>query len=256
MEKCRGGVYNVAVVLRDRVMTEPTALSAASTLETAAASVQENVKTWFKPTTAQDEVFRLINTADILALIGEAGTGKTSAAIRAAISLLKANRAEEIVLCRAAVTFGEDIGFLPGDMRDKLSPFIAPVGDALKYLQNKNETKKVLKEAIVIPVGHLQGRTIQDAVAIVDEAQNLRWEQLEMVVTRLGRNGKIILCGDPTQPAIRDSGYVPFCEHVIRKLSFARIINFPAEEAVRHYKTKELLAAIQQGRIDRKKADG
>lgn len=160
----------------------------------------------------------------------------------------KQNRVEEIVLCRAAVTFGERIGFLPGDIREKLDPFVAPVGDALKCLANKAESKRILKEAIVIPVGYLQGRTIQDAVAIVDEAQNLTWEQLEMVVTRLGRKGKIILCGDPTQPAIPDSGYVPFCKHVISKLSFAKVIEFPAELAVRHYKTAELLAAIRKGR--------
>ena len=136
----------------------------------------------------------------VLAL-GPAGTGKTYIAIAKAVEALRAGKIGRIVLCRPAVDAGENIGFLPGDMEEKLAPYLRPLYDALQDRMSAKQVKAMIAEGQIeiASVGFMRGRTLNNAFIVVDEAQNCTYVQLKMILTRLGWNSKMVVTGDPAQ---------------------------------------------------------
>ena len=136
----------------------------------------------------------------VLAL-GPAGTGKTYIAIAKAVEALESGKVGRIVLSRPAVEAGESLGFLPGDMEDKLAPYLRPLYDALQDRMSPKKLKALMAEGLIeiAPVGYMRGRTLNNAFVVVDEAQNLTYQQIKMVLTRLGWHSTMIVTGDPNQ---------------------------------------------------------
>ena len=150
---------------------------------------------------------------EIIISVGPAGTGKTFLAVAYAISLLEKHEIEKIVLCRPAVEAGESLGFLPGDLRDKIDPYLAPLYDALNDLLPKNKVQTLINNKIIeiIPLAYMRGRTINNAAMILDEAQNASPIQMKMFLTRLGIESKAVITGDISQidlPKKTNSGLV------------------------------------------------
>ena len=150
---------------------------------------------------------------EIVISVGPAGTGKTFLAVAYAISLLEKHEIEKIVLCRPAVEAGENLGFLPGDLRDKIDPYLAPLYDALNDLLPKNKVQTLINNKIIeiIPLAYMRGRTINRAAMILDEAQNASPIQMKMFLTRLGIESKAVITGDISQidlPKKTNSGLV------------------------------------------------
>ena len=133
--------------------------------------------------------------------VGPAGTGKTYLAISAAVEALEAGRVDRIVLSRPAIEAGETIGFLPGDMHEKMAPFLRPLYDALNDRLGSNRLKQMLADGAIeiAPIGYMRGRTLNNAFVVIDEAQNCTYNQIKMLLTRLGWHSTMVLTGDPDQ---------------------------------------------------------
>ena len=140
-----------------------------------------------------------IDRSNLVLALGPAGTGKTYLAIAKAVEALRAGKVGRIVLCRPAVDAGENIGFLPGDMEEKLAPYLRPLYDALQDRMSAKQVKAMIAEGQIeiASVGFMRGRTLNNAFIVVDEAQNCTYVQLKMILTRLGWNSKMIVTGDP-----------------------------------------------------------
>ena len=187
---------------------------------------------------------------DLLFAIGPAGSGKTYTAIALAVRALKNKEVRRIILSRPAVEAGEKLGFLPGDMKEKIDPYLQPLYDALQdMIPGAKLTEYMEKGTIQIaPLAFMRGRTLSDAVVILDEAQNTTVPQLKMFLTRLGIGGKMIVTGDLTQvdlPASQKSGLRDAIErfHNIKGL---RIIEFDEKDIIRHPLVKHIVAAYGQ----------
>ena len=175
----------------------------------------------------QKEAKRLILSNQVMVMTGKAGTGKTQVAVITALDLLFKKEIKKIFITRPAVT-REEIGFLPGGIEDKLDPFLIPIYDSLEKCVKEGDTIKKLLETKAIdiaPIAYMRGRTIEDAVLIIDEAQNIDHESLKMCLTRIGKTGKIIICGDSAQidlKAWQASGldFVADMAHRINGMSF------------------------------------
>jgi len=186
---------------------------------------------------------------DLLFATGPAGTGKTFLAVALAVKALKAGSVRRIILCRPAVEAGEKIGFLPGDMKEKLDPYMQALYDALNEMIPQRRLEDMIEERIVqiAPLAFMRGRTLGDAVVILDEAQNATVAQLKMFLTRMGDNSKFIVTGDETQidlPHKSDSGLV----HALRILNGIRGISFVAfgkDDVVRHRLVKKIIDAYE-----------
>ncbi|MBR4328100.1 MAG: PhoH family protein [Bacteroidales bacterium] len=186
---------------------------------------------------------------DLLFATGPAGTGKTFLAVALAVKALKSGAVRRIILCRPAVEAGEKIGFLPGDMKEKLDPYMQALYDALNEMIPQRRLEDMIEERIVqiAPLAFMRGRTLGDAVVILDEAQNATVAQLKMFLTRMGDNSKFIVTGDETQidlPRHSDSGLV----HALRILNGIRGISFVAfgkDDVVRHKLVKKIIDAYE-----------
>jgi phosphate starvation-inducible PhoH-like protein len=185
-----------------------------------------------------------IRTHDLVFAIGPAGTGKSYLAVAMAVSALMKREAARIVLTRPAVEAGERLGFLPGDLYEKVHPYLRPLYDALyDMLEAEKVAALVEKGAIeVAPLAYMRGRTLNDSFIILDEAQNTTSEQMKMFLTRLGFNSKMVVTGDITQvdlPATRTSGLIEI-QSVLRGIEGIRFVYFTEKDVVRH----ELVSAI------------
>ena len=149
----------------------------------------------------QKEYINIVQNNDIVLTIGPAGTGKTYIAVAFAIAALENHEVDRIALCRPAVEAGENLGFLPGDLKEKVDPYLTPLYDALGDIMPKPKLKRVLSNGTVeiIPLAYMRGRTLNNAFMILDEAQNATPMQMKMFLTRLGVNSKAIITGDITQ---------------------------------------------------------
>lgn len=181
---------------------------------------------------------------DLLFAIGPAGSGKTYTAIALAVRALKNKEVKRIVLCRPAVEAGEKLGFLPGDMRDKIDPFLQPLYDALQDMipANKLREHMELNTIQIAPLAFMRGRTLNDAVVILDEAQNTTPQQIKMFLTRMGWNTKMIVTGDLTQidlPRTQVSGLVQALE-ILKDVCGLSIVRMTKKDIVRH----KLVSAI------------
>ena len=184
---------------------------------------------------------------EIVISVGPAGTGKTFLAVAYAISLLEKHEIEKIVLCRPAVEAGENLGFLPGDLRDKIDPYLAPLYDALNDLLPKNKVQTLINNKIIeiIPLAYMRGRTINRAAMILDEAQNASPIQMKMFLTRLGIESKAVITGDISQidlPKKTNSGLVEVLK-ILKNIKSIGIIKLNESDVTRHEIVKDIINA-------------
>ncbi len=187
---------------------------------------------------------------DLLLAIGPAGTGKTYTAIALAVRALKNHEVRRIILTRPAVEAGEHLGFLPGDVRDKMDPYLQPLYDALRdMIPSKKLANYMEDETIQIaPLAYMRGRTLENAFVVMDEAQNATLNQLKMFLTRMGANSKFIVTGDITQvdlPDKRTSGLVQ-AMHILDKIEGISIIHFDERDILRHKLVKYIVRAYDK----------
>jgi phosphate starvation-inducible PhoH-like protein len=187
---------------------------------------------------------------EIIISVGPAGTGKTFLAVAYAISLLEKHEVEKIVLCRPAVEAGENLGFLPGDLRDKIDPYLAPLYDALNDLLPKNKVQTLINNKIIeiIPLAYMRGRTINNAAMILDEAQNASPIQMKMFLTRLGIESKAVITGDISQidlPKKTNSGLVEVLK-ILKNIKNIGIIRLSESDVTRHEIVKDIINAYSK----------
>jgi phosphate starvation-inducible PhoH-like protein len=201
-------------------------------------------------TPAQRTYVRAIEEHDIVFGIGPAGTGKTYLAMACAVAALSRDRYQRIVLCRPAVEAGEKLGFLPGDLAEKVNPYLRPLYDALHDMMDFERAERLVQTGRieVAPLAFMRGRTLNDSFVILDEAQNTTPEQMKMFLTRLGFASKAVVTGDVTQtdlPAGRHSGLVEVVQllSAIRGIAFC---NFTDLDVVRHPLVQEILRAYER----------
>ena len=185
---------------------------------------------------------------DLIFALGPAGTGKTYTAIALAVRALKNREVKKLILTRPAVEAGERLGFLPGDMKEKLDPYLQPLYDALHDMIHPRKLQILMEEGIIqiAPLAYMRGRTLDSAFVILDEAQNTSLGQLKMFLTRMGNNAKFIVTGDATQidlPNKRDSGLMRGVE-LVKNIKGIAVINFGTEDMVRHHLVTSIIKAF------------
>ena len=194
---------------------------------------------------------------DLTFTIGPAGTGKTFVAIALAVKALKNKQVKKIILSRPAVEAGEKLGFLPGEMKDKLDPYLQPLYDALQEMIPAARLKEYMENNVIqiAPLAFMRGRTLNDAVIILDEAQNTTTHQIKMFLTRLGLNAKMIVTGDITQidlPPAATSGLIQ-AMHILRKVQGIGSVEFTKKDIVRHKLVQRIVEAYEKDDLQRKK---
>lgn len=210
-------------------------------------------------TVNQQKLVKLYDRNDLLFAVGPAGSGKTYTAIALAVRALKERHVRRIILTRPAVEAGEKLGFLPGDMKEKLDPYLQPLYDALNDMIPPAKLVKYLEEGTVqiAPLAYMRGRTLDNAFVILDEAQNTTLSQIKMFLTRMGRNAKFIVTGDVTQidlPRKSDSGLVRTME-ILREVEGIGIVEFDVRDIVRHPLVKHIVEAFDKCGTDLSKAE-
>lgn len=193
-----------------------------------------------------------VKNHDIVFGIGPAGTGKTFLAVTLAIKALKRGQIKRVILTRPAVEAGESLGFLPGDLKEKVDPYLRPVYDALYQVLGREQTTRLMEREIIeiAPLAYMRGRTLEDAFVILDEAQNTTIMQMKMFLTRLGFNSKMIVNGDISQidlPKNVKSGLIDASEKLkgIRQIDF---VHFSSKDVVRHPVVAEIINAYEDKR--------
>lgn len=186
---------------------------------------------------------------DLIFALGPAGTGKTYTAIALAVRALKNKEVKKLILTRPAVEAGERLGFLPGDMKEKLDPYLQPLYDALHDMIHPRKLQILMEEGIIqiAPLAYMRGRTLDSAFVILDEAQNTSLGQLKMFLTRMGCNAKFIVTGDASQidlPNKRDSGLLRGIE-LVKDIKGVAVINFGTEDVVRHPLVTKIIKAFE-----------
>ncbi len=200
-------------------------------------------------TSAQDAYIRALKRHSLTFGIGPAGTGKTWLAVAHAAQLFERKEVDRIILSRPAVEAGERLGFLPGDMREKVDPYLRPIYDALYDLMDTRIVERALQtgEIEIAPLAFMRGRTLTNAIVILDEAQNTTSMQMKMFLTRLGENSRMIVTGDPSQvdlPNGQPSGLAEAARLLVGVEGIAQV-TFTAEDVVRHELVQRIVAAYE-----------
>ncbi len=190
-----------------------------------------------------------IRDNDLVFAIGPAGTGKTYLAVAAAIGHLTEKKVERIILCRPAVEAGENLGFLPGDMAEKVDPYFRPLYDALYHLLDRDRANAQMERGAIeiAPLAFMRGRTLNNSFVILDEAQNTTSQQMKMFLTRLGNNSKAVITGDVTQvdlPPGRTSGLIE-AQSVVASVTGIRFVYFDESDVVRHALVQSIIKAYE-----------
>jgi phosphate starvation-inducible PhoH-like protein len=207
---------------------------------------------YVKPNTAgQTEFVKSVEENDIVFCIGPAGTGKTYLAVALALSYLDKKQVNKIVLARPAVEAGENLGFLPGDYKEKINPYLSPLYDALTDMLAPDTLRKQIERGVieVIPLAFMRGRTLNNAFVLLDEGQNCTFLQMKMFLTRLGPNSKSIINGDITQidlPRSKDSGLTGV-QDILKGIDGIDFVYLNTSDVVRHKLVKEIISAYSQG---------
>jgi phosphate starvation-inducible PhoH-like protein len=183
----------------------------------------------------------------IVLAIGPAGTGKTMLAVQFGVKLFQEGKVDRIVVTRPAVSVDEDLGFLPGDLNEKMAPWTRPIFDVLGEYYQKKEIANMLEEGVIeiSPLAYMRGRTFKNAYIVADEMQNATVNQMKMLLTRLGEGSKMVVTGDLAQAdRLSDNGLIDFCNLLKQKeyLEHIDIIEFDARDIERHNAVKEVLA--------------
>lgn len=205
-------------------------------------------------TKGQRKYIETFKKNDILFSIGPAGTGKTYLAVAFAVAALENNEVDRIVLCRPAVEAGESLGFLPGDLREKVDPYLTPLYDALDDMLPLSKLKPLLSNNSieVIPLAYMRGRTLSNAFMILDEAQNATTLQMKMFLTRLGVNSKTIITGDITQtdlPKKSSSGLIEVVE-LLKNIDGIGFCELDSSDVVRHKLVRDIVNAYDSKKIN------
>jgi phosphate starvation-inducible PhoH-like protein len=187
---------------------------------------------------------------DLVFAVGPAGTGKTYTAIALAVKAFKEKQVRRIILTRPAVEAGENLGFLPGDMKEKLDPYLQPLYDALRDMFHPRKLTEFIEEGIIeiAPLAYMRGRTLDNAFVILDEAQNTTVNQLKMFLTRMGKNAKFIVTGDITQidlPRKQKSGLIEGMG-ILKNIDGISIVYFDKRDIIRHELVKQIVEAYSQ----------
>ena len=196
---------------------------------------------------AQGAMMEAIDRSPLVFAAGAAGTGKTYLAVAKGVEALESGRVRRIVLSRPAVEAGESLGFLPGDMEEKLSPYLRPLYDALCDRLSGKRLKSLMAESVIeiAPIAYMRGRTLNNAYIVIDEAQNCTYGQLKMLLTRLGWNSTMVVTGDPAQTDLLPG--MSGLEDVIARLGALEqvsVVRFSRSDVVRHPLVAEMIDAL------------
>ena len=203
----------------------------------------------------QKEYVRSLKTNQIVISLGPAGTGKTYLAVAVALSMLLEKKVERIILSRPAVEAGEKLGFLPGDMKDKIDPYLRPLYDSLYDLLDYDKIQRKIEsgEIEIAPLAFMRGRTLKNSFAILDEAQNATETQIKMFLTRIGENSKLVVNGDPSQidlPNKNLSGLIK-TPKILKSIKEISVINFDHQDVMRHALVTKIVEAYQKNTNDK-----
>ncbi len=198
----------------------------------------------------QSEYIKALKENDITIALGPAGTGKSFLAVSVAITMLMEKKVERVILSRPAVEAGEKLGFLPGDMKEKVDPYLRPLYDALYDLFGYEKINKKIEsgEIEIAPLAFMRGRTLKNSFAILDEAQNATTTQIKMFLTRIGENSKLVVNGDPSQVDLinkSQSGLVQ-TKKILSKIKEIKIIEFDHKDVVRHPLVSKIIQAFKK----------
>ena len=198
----------------------------------------------------QQRLIDAYNQNDMIFAVGPAGTGKTYLSIALAVKALKEKTAKKIILSRPAVEAGEKLGFLPGDMKDKIDPYLQPLYDALEDMLPQIKLQDMMEKHVIqiAPLAFMRGRTLSDAVVILDEAQNTTPAQIRMFLTRMGWNTKMIITGDMTQidlPHSQKSGLIEAL-HILNNIEGIGVVNLDQRDIVRHKLVTRIVNAYEE----------
>jgi len=203
----------------------------------------------------QKEYVKSLKTHQIVMSLGPAGTGKTYLAVAVALSMLLEKKVERIILSRPAVEAGERLGFLPGDMKDKIDPYLRPLYDSLYDLLDYDKIQRKIESGAneIAPLAFMRGRTLKNSFAILDEAQNATRTQIKMFLTRIGENSKLVVNGDPSQidlPNKNQSGLIE-SQNILKGIKEIAVINFDHQDVVRHPLVTKIVEAYQKNSNDK-----
>ncbi len=198
----------------------------------------------------QKKYFQFLNTKDIVFAVGPAGTGKTYIAVAKALSSLQDGKVKKIILSRPAVEAGEKLGFLPGDLKEKVDPFLRPIYDALYEMLPYDQVEKKINNNIIeiAPIAFMRGRTLEDCFIILDEAQNTTKIQMKMFLTRLGRNSQMVVVGDDTQIDLvskTESGLLD-ANSKLKNINDIGFIKLNEEDVIRHDVVRKIINAYEK----------
>ncbi len=196
----------------------------------------------------QKEYVEAIRSNDVVFAIGPAGTGKTYLAVAMALASLKSGEVEKIYVSRPVVEAGENLGFLPGDLQEKIDPYVRPIFDALAFMIGKDKVQRMIDSGVleIAPLAYMRGRTLNNAFAVLDEAQNSTIMQMKMFLTRLGVNSKTVVTGDITQIDLVDPGRsgLVAVRDILAGVEGIRFVFFGEEDVVRHRLVKRIIKAF------------
>ena len=203
----------------------------------------------------QKEYVKALKTNQIIISLGPAGTGKTYLAVAVALSMLLEKKVERIILSRPAVEAGERLGFLPGDMKEKIDPYLRPLYDSLQDMFHYDKIQRKIEsgEIEIAPIAFMRGRTLKNCFAILDEAQNATQTQIKMFLTRIGENSRLVVNGDPSQidlPNKNQSGLVQ-SQNILKGISEISIINFDHNDVIRHPLVTKIVEAYKKNTNDK-----
>ena len=204
----------------------------------------------------QSDYIKALKENDIVMSLGPAGTGKSFLAVSVAVTLLMEKKVDRVILSRPAVEAGEKLGFLPGDMKEKVDPYLRPLYDALYELFGADKIDKKIEngEIEIAPLAFMRGRTLKNCFAILDEAQNATETQIKMFLTRIGENSKLVVNGDPSQIDLMNksqSGLIK-SRNILKDLNEIKIIEFDHKDVVRHPLVSKIIRAYQKKIVDDK----
>ncbi|UCC45764.1 MAG: PhoH family protein [Candidatus Zixiibacteriota bacterium] len=246
----QGDIITEQYVHYAMAMVRENGLGPAESISTEAL-LTNSLKKAIKPkTVGQTNYVNTVDRNDIVFVIGPAGTGKTYLAVAMAVAELKAKRVNRVVFTRPAVEAGESLGFLPGDIRAKVDPYLRPIYDALYDMLQPDKIRKLLEVGVIeiAPLAFMRGRTLNDAFVVLDEAQNTTSAQMKMFLTRIGEGSKAIITGDITQIDLDDrraSGLVKV-RPILRNIKGIEFIELTRKDVIRHHLVQNIIKAYEE----------